>query len=190
MSVIRLQSKDAKRIVELSDYILQTWRGYTDEAAFIYSETNGEPHNTITPIARMNGDLYEMDLVLRNNITTDESPWGVYHPSVDLHHIKKENIGLIEVMGLAVLPARLKKEMQILADAILSGQDIRAIEEIEKHADWVEEWLDTYDITSENVNQILRDEIAKVFVKVLECAGVYKRTEDGMKAFKRFISVL
>lgn len=190
MSVIRLQSKDAKRIVELSDYILQTWRGYTDEAAFIYSETNGEPHNTITPIARMNGDLYEMDLVLRNNITTDESPWGVYHPSADLHHIKKENIGLIEVMGLAVLPARLKKEMQILADAILSGQDIRAIEEIEKHADWVEEWLDTYDITSENVNQILRDEIAKVFVKVLECAGVYKRTEDGMKAFKRFISVL
>lgn len=190
MSVIRLQSKDAKRIVELSDYILQTWRGYTDEVAFIYSETNGEPHNTITPIARMNGDLYEMDLVLRNNITTDESPWGVYHPSVDLHHIKKENIGLIEVMGLAVLPARLKKEMQILADAILSGQDIRAIEEIEKHADWVEEWLDTYDITSENVNQILRDEIAKVFVKVLECAGVYKRTEDGMKAFKRFISVL
>lgn len=190
MSVIRLQGKDTKRIVDLSDYILQTWRGYTDEAAFIYSETNGEPHNTITPIARMNGDLYEMDLVLRNNITTDESPWGVYHPSADLHHIKKENIGLIEVMGLAVLPARLKKEMQILADAIITGKDIRAIEAIEKHADWVEEWRDAYDITSENVNQILRDEVAKVFVKILECAGVYKRTEDGMNAFKRFISVL
>lgn len=190
MSVIRLQGKDAKRIVDLSDYILQTWRGYTDEAAFIYSETNGEPHNTITPIARMNGDLYEMDLVLRNNITTDESPWGVYHPSADLHHIKKENIGLIEVMGLAVLPARLKKEMQILADAMITGKDIREIEAIEKHADWVEEWRDHYDITSENVNQILRDEIAKVFVKVLECAGVYKRTEEGKKAFDRFIDVI
>ena len=190
MSVIRLQSENAERIVELSDYILQTWRGYTDKAAFIYSETDGEPHNTITPIARMNGSLYEMDLVLRNNITTDESPWGVYHPSADLHHIKKENIGLIEVMGLAVLPARLKKEMQILAEAILNGKDIRSIEDIKKHADWVDAWRDGYDITSENVNQILKDEIAKVFVKVLECAGVYKRTEEGMQAFKRFINVI
>ncbi|MBQ4067869.1 MAG: UDP-glucose--hexose-1-phosphate uridylyltransferase [Lachnospiraceae bacterium] len=190
MSVIRLQSKKPEKIVELSDYILNVWCNYTDENAFIFSETNGEPHNTITPIARMNGDLYEMDLVLRNNITTEESPWGVYHPEEKLHHIKKENIGLIEVMGLAVLPARLKKEMLTLGEAIVEGKDIRTIEEIEKHADWVDEWRNNYNITAENVNQILKDEIAKVFVKVLECAGVYKRTEEGKNAFKRFISIL
>lgn len=190
MSVIRLQSEKSERIVELSDYILNTWRNYTDEDAFIFSETDGEPHNTITPIARMNGDLYEMDLVLRNNITTEEKPWGVYHPEEKLHHIKKENIGLIEVMGLAVLPARLKKEMITLGEAIVEGKDIRIIEEIEKHADWVDEWRNNYDITAENVNQILKDEIAKVFVKVLECAGVYKHTEEGQNAFKRFIASL
>ena len=190
MSVIRIQSEKPERIVELSDYILNSWRNYTDADAFIFSETDGEPHNTITPIARMNGNLYEMDLVLRNNITTEESPWGVYHPEEKLHHIKKENIGLIEVMGLAVLPARLKKEMQILSEAILEGKDIRGIEEIEKHADWVEEWRNNYDITEDNINQILKDEIAKVFVQVLECAGVYKRTEAGQNAFKRFISTL
>ena len=190
MSVIRLQGENPERIVELSDYILNSWRNYTDADAFIFSETDGEPHNTITPIARMNGNLYEMDLVLRNNITTEESPWGVYHPEEKLHHIKKENIGLIEVMGLAVLPARLKKEMQILSEAILEGKDIRGIEEIEKHADWVEEWRNNYDITEDNINQILKDEIAKVFVQVLECAGVYKRTEAGQNAFKRFISTL
>ena len=190
MSVIRLQSEKSERIVELSDYILNTWRNYTDEDAFIFSETDGEPHNTITPIARMNGNLYEMDLVLRNNITTEASPWGVYHPEEKLHHIKKENIGLIEVMGLAVLPARLKKEMITLGEAIVEGKDIRIIEEIEKHADWVDEWRNNYDITAENVNQILKDEIAKVFVKVLECAGVYKHTEEGQNAFKRFIASL
>ena len=190
MSVIRIQSEKPERIVELSDYILNSWRNYTDADAFIFSETDGEPHNTITPIARMNGNLYEMDLVLRNNITTEKNPWGVYHPEEKLHHIKKENIGLIEVMGLAVLPARLKKEMQILSEAILEGKDIRGIEEIEKHADWVEEWRNNYDITVDNINQILKDEIAKVFVQVLECAGVYKRTESGQNAFKRFISTL
>ena len=190
MSVIRLQGEHPERIVELSDYILNSWRNYTDADAFIFSETDGEPHNTITPIARMNGNLYEMDLVLRNNITTEESPWGVYHPEEKLHHIKKENIGLIEVMGLAVLPARLKKEMQILSEAILEGKDIRGIEEIEKHADWVEEWRNNYDITEDNINQILKDEIAKVFVQVLECAGVYKRTEAGKNAFKRFTLTL
>lgn len=190
MSVIRLQSEKSERIVELSDYILNTWRNYTDEDAFIFSETDGEPHNTITPIARMNGNLYEMDLVLRNNITTEASPWGVYHPEEKLHHIKKENIGLIEVMGLAVLPARLKKEMITLGEAIVEGKDIRIIEEIEKHADWVDEWRNNYDITAENVNQILKDEIAKVFVKVLECAGVYKHTEEGQNAFKRFTASL
>ena len=190
MSVIRLQSKKPERIVELSDYILNAWRNYTDEDAFIFSETDGEPHNTITPIARMNGDLYEMDLVLRNNITTEEKPWGVYHPEEKLHHIKKENIGLIEVMGLAVLPARLKKEMLTLGEAIVEGKDIRTMEEIEKHADWVDEWRNHYNITKENVNQILKDEIAKVFVKVLECVGVYKRTEEGQNAFRKFISTL
>ena len=190
MSVIRLQSKKPERIVELSDYILNAWRNYTDEDAFIFSETDGEPHNTITPIARMNGDLYEMDLVLRNNITTEEKPWGVYHPEEKLHHIKKENIGLIEVMGLAVLPARLKKEMLTLGEAIVEGKDIRTMEEIEKHADWVDEWRNHYNITKENVNQILKDEIAKVFVKVLECAGVYKRTEEGQNAFRKFITTL
>ena len=187
MSVIRLQSESVERIVELSDYILNTWRNYTDEEAFIFHETNGEPHNTITPIARMNGNLYEMDLVLRNNITTEERPWGVYHPDEKLHHIKKENIGLIEVMGLAILPARLKKEMLLLEEAILTGKDIRAIDEIEKHAEWVEEWRGNYEITEENINQIIKDEIANVFVEVLKCAGVYKRTEEGMRDFKRFV---
>ena len=190
MSVIRLQGEHPERIVELSDYILNSWRNYTDADAFIFSETDGEPHNTVTPIARKNGNLYEMDLVLRNNITTEKSPWGVYHPEEKLHHIKKENIGLIEVMGLAVLPARLKKEMQILSEGILEGKDIRGIEEVEKHADWVEEWRNNYNITEDNINQILKDEIAKVFVQVLECAGVYKRTEAGQNAFKRFISTL
>lgn len=190
MSVIRLQSQTPERIVELSDYILRMWRGYTDEEAFVFCETSGTPHNTITPIARRNGSLYEMDLVLRNNITTKERPWGVYHPDECLHHIKKENIGLIEVMGLAVLPARLKQEMMLLEDALMTGKDIRGIDEIKKHADWVEEWRDKYDITAHNVHRILKDEIANVFVKVLECAGVYKRTETGQNAFKRFLSAL
>lgn len=190
MSVIRLQSKKADHIAAVSNEILEKWRGYTDESAFIYSETEGVPHNTITPIARMKGDLFEMDLVLRNNITTEESPWGVYHPSENLHHIKKENIGLIEVMGLAVLPARLQREMNLLEAAIMEGNDIRNIADIQKHADWVEEWRNRYDITSENIKSILQKEIGDVFVKVLECAGVFKRTEEGADAFKRFLSQL
>lgn len=190
MSVIRLQGKDIDAVTEAADHILTTWRGYTDEDAFIYAQTENTPHNTITPIARMRGNLYELDLVLRNNITTEECPWGVYHPSADLHHIKKENIGLIEVMGLAVLPARLKKEMSVLADALLKNEDIRGNELIEKHADWVDGWKEDYEITPENVMDILHDEISKVFVKVLECAGVYKRTEEGKRAFLRFIDVI
>lgn len=190
MSVIRLQGKDIDRIVEAADHILASWRGYTDEDAFIFSETEGTPHNTITPIARMHDDLYELDLVLRNNITIEESPWGVYHPSADLHHIKKENIGLIEVMGLAVLPARLKQEIVILEDYILNGKDIRSNEDIEKHADWVEQWIGNYEITKENIHTIIQDEISKVFVKVLECAGVYKRTKEGQAAFMRFVESL
>lgn len=190
MSVIRLQGKDIIRITDAADHILSSWRKYTDEEAYIFSKTDGVPHNTITPIARMHEDLYELDLVLRNNIATKECPWGLYHPTADLHHIKKENIGLIEVMGLAVLPARLKKEMALLEDYILNHKDIRSNEEIEKHADWVEEWIGNYKITEQNIHSIIQDEIGKVFVKVLECAGVYKRTEEGQKAFRRFIEEL
>ena len=190
MSVIRLQSKDADHLAAASNEILEKWRSYTDEEAFIYCETDGVPHNTITPIARMKGELYEMDLVLRNNITTEENPWGVYHPAEKYHHIKKENIGLIEVMGLAVLPARLQKEMDILSHAIVEDRNLRTIAEISKHADWVEEWKGKYEITSENMKSILQREIGNVFVKVLECAGVFKRTEQGILAFKRFLSTL
>ncbi|WP_294486424.1 UDP-glucose--hexose-1-phosphate uridylyltransferase [uncultured Ruminococcus sp.] len=186
MSVIRLNSADRNALVDLADKILTLWRGYTDEAAFIFAETDGEPHNTITPIARMRGGRYEMDLVLRNNITTDEHPLGVYHPHAELHHIKKENIGLIEVMGLAVLPSRLKGEMELLAKALVSGDDIRADEVLSKHADWADELKKQYTFTEENVDGILKDEIGKVFSKVLEHAGVFKRTEEGKAAFDRF----
>ena len=190
MSVIRLQSKNVTSMVEAASHILDTWREYTDKEAFIFCKTDGVPHNTITPIARMNDSIYEMDLVLRNNITTTDKPWGVYHPDEKLHHIKKENIGLIEVMGLAVLPARLQKEMNLLAEAILAGKNICDINEISKHADWFEEWRYHYNITSENIKEILHKEIANRFVQVLECSGVYKRTVEGQMAFKRFTSVL
>lgn len=188
MSVIRISGADKGRLIELADKILLAWRGYTDEAAFIFAETDGEPHNTITPIARMRGDLFELDLVLRNNITTEEHPLGVYHPHAKLHHIKKENIGLIEVMGLAVLPARLKDEIAGLADAIVTGKDLRADEELAKHADWVDEFLPKYDaITDDNVTDILKKEIGLVFSEVLEDAGVYKCTDEGRAAFERFV---
>lgn len=191
LSVIRLQCKDEKRIIDLADHILGIWRSYTDEKAFIFAETNGQPHNTITPIARKRGDLYELDLTLRNNITTEEHPLGVYHPHAALHHIKKENIGLIEVMGLAVLPARLKGELELLKEYILEGKDIRSNESIEKHADWVDEFLPSYpDINAENIEGILQQEVGKVFCQVLEDAGVYKCTPEGMDAFRRFIAVL
>lgn len=188
MSVIRLAGTDTDRIIALADKILNEWRGYTDEGCFIYAETDGEPHNTITPIARKRGDKYELDLVLRNNITTEEHPLGVYHPHADLHHIKKENIGLIEVMGLAVLPARLKDEMAALKKAMLEGSDLRADEMLGKHADWVEEFSAKYEvIDSENIDKIIEDEIGLVFSRVLEDAGVYKRTEEGMAGFMRFV---
>lgn len=191
LSVIRLQCADENRIIDLADHILGAWRGYTDEDAFIFAETDGQPHNTITPIARKRGDLYELDLTLRNNITTKEHPLGVYHPHANLHHIKKENIGLIEVMGLAVLPARLKGEMELLKEYILEGKEIRSNESIEKHADWVEEFLPAYsDINDENIEEILQQEVGKVFCQVLEDAGVYKCTPQGMQAFHRFIEVL
>lgn len=191
LSVIRLQCKDEKRIIDLADHILKAWRSYTDEDAFIFAETDGVPHNTITPIARKRGDLFEMDLTLRNNITTDEHPLGVYHPHTHLHHIKKENIGLIEVMGLAVLPARLKGELELLKDYILTGKDIRSNESIEKHAVWVEEFLPKYEnINASTIENILQQEVGKVFCEVLEDAGVYKCTEDGLNAFRRFLAIL
>ena len=187
MSVIRLRSADDDRLVDLAEKILTTWRGYTDEAAFIFAETGGEPHNTITPIARMRDGKFELDLVLRNNLTTEEYPLGVYHPHQELHHIKKENIGLIEVMGLAVLPSRLKGELAALADALVEGRDIRADEALEKHNHWAEELKTRYTFTRENAMGILQKEVGVVFAKVLEHAGVYKCTDEGRAAFLRFI---
>ena len=187
MSVIRLDSPDPARLVELADRILTAWRGYTDEAAVIFAETDGEPHNTITPIARRRGADFELDLVLRNNLTTEEYPLGLYHPHPELHHIKKENIGLIEVMGLAVLPARLREELSAVAEALASGKDLRADERTEKHADWAEAFAPNYAITPENALDIVRAETGKVFAKVLEHAGVYARTEEGKEAFLRFL---
>ena len=191
LSVLRICHKDSNRLVDLATHVLEVWRGYTDEAAFIYAETNGEPHNTITPIARKVGDIYELDLTLRNNITTEEHPLGVYHPHAEYHHIKKENIGLIEVMGLAVLPARLKGEMELLEEYILEGKDISSNEQIEKHAEWVKKFLPKYpEITKENIHGILQKEIGIVFTHVLEDAGVYKCTTEGREAFMRFLETL
>ncbi len=191
LSVLRIRHRDEKRLIDLADHVLAVWRDYTDEDAFIFAHTDGEPHNTITPIARKVGDTYELDLTLRNNITTEEHPLGVYHPHAKLHHIKKENIGLIEVMGLAVLPSRLKDEMALLKEAILAGRDIASDETLEKHADWVAAFLPRYDhVTEENIEEILQQEIGKVFVQVLEDAGVYKHTEEGRNAFLRFLKTL
>ena len=197
MSVIRISADDRERLISLADKILLAWRGYTDEAAFVFAETAGEPHNTITPIARRRGNAYELDLVLRNNITTEEHPLGVYHPHAKLHHIKKENIGLIEVMGLAVLPARLKDEMAALEQALLDGASIRSDELLSKHADWVEEFLPKYgftpgsslegEITREKLHEVIQTEIGLVFMEVLKDSGVYKCTDEGRAAFMRFV---
>ena len=187
MSVIRLRCADDQRLVELADRILAAWRGYTDEAAFIFAETDGEMHNTITPIARMREGQFELDLVLRNNITTEEYPLGVYHPHQELHHIKKENIGLIEVMGLAVLPARLKDELHGVAQALVRGDDLRQDETLRKHADWADELKTRYTFTADNAEELLRREVGAVFAAVLEHAGVYKCTPEGREAFLRFI---
>ena len=187
MSVLRLTGDNPDDIVDLADRILTSWRGYTDEEAFIFAETDGTPHNTITPIARRRGEQYELDLVLRNNITTKEYPDGVYHPHPEHHHIKKENIGLIEVMGLAVLPARLKQEMAVLADAMVSGKDIASDERIGKHAVWAADIAARREVTAENVHAVLQDEIGKVFADILAQCGVFARTEQGMAQFLRFI---
>lgn len=209
MSVIRLQGSDRKEIEEASFEILNKWRAYSDESVGIYAksvegkpvaapvseEEKGReevvPHNTITPIARMRDGLYEIDLVLRNNRTDEAHPWGIFHPTADLHHIKKENIGLIEVMGLAILPARLKNEMAELERRILAGEDLRGSEQTEKHADWAEKFVaNHHDINADNIHEIVQDEIGKVFTKVLECAGVYKRDEKGTDAFRNFCRTL
>ena len=190
MSVIRLRGSEPARLADLADKILTCWRGYTDEAALILAETDGEPHNTITPIARRRGDDFELDLVLRNNLTTPEHPLGVYHPHADKHHIKKENIGLIEVMGLAVLPSRLKKELAALADAILDGRDLYADATLASHADWVAEIKTRKTFTPENAMDILLEETGKVFSEVLEDAGVYKCDEAGRAAFMRFVDAI
>ncbi|MBE6015237.1 MAG: UDP-glucose--hexose-1-phosphate uridylyltransferase [Lachnospiraceae bacterium] len=193
LSVIRLRGKDSDRLVELADRILNKWRGYTDEEAFVFAETEGKPHNTVTPIARMKDGKYELDLTLRNNITTDERPLGVFHPRPEYHNIKKENIGLIEVMGLAVLPARLATELEELKPLVINRdvEGIRKQETLGKHADWVERFLPSYkDINTGNVDAILQEEVGKVFCHVLEDAGVFKTDEEGRKAFMRFINQL
>lgn len=191
MSVIRLSSPSRDRLIELSDKILDTWREYTDEASYIYANTNGEPHNTITPIVRKRDDRFEIDLVLRNNITTEEHPMGLYHPWEEYHHIKKENIGLIEVMGLAVLPARLKDDIEEIKNAILRNEDISNNEKLKEHAAWVNQIMRKHAlINKDNVSEILQEEIGIAFKEILECAGVYKRTEEGKKAFLKFIDTV
>lgn len=187
MSVLRLSCKDRGRLVELADQVLGSWRNYTDEKAFIFAETNGEPHNTITPIARMRSGDFELDLVFRNNITTGEHPLGIYHPHSELHHIKKENIGLIEVMGLAVLPPRLKDELAAVAECLISGADLRTDERTAKHADWAEGFAGKYKVTENNAPDIIRAEVGFVFSKVLEHAGVFKRDDKGKSAFVKFL---
>ena len=190
MSVIRLDGKDPVRLAQLADKILICWRGYSDESVGVIAQSDGEPHNTITPIARRRGELYELDLVLRCNITTPEHPLGVFHPHADKHHIKKENIGLIEVMGLAVLPSRLKQELTDLASAIVSGADIAADPVLGKHAAWVEQLKAQYTFTEENALDILLKETGRVFTEVLEDAGVYKNTPEGRAAFLKFIDAV
>lgn len=191
LSVLRLRSRDYNRLVELGDHVLQCWREYTDEESFIYACTDGEPHNTVTPIARKRGELYELDLALRNNITTEQQPLGVYHPHEKRHHIKKENIGLIEVMGLAILPSRLKGELELLAEAIIGGKEIRSYPELQKHADWAEEIIARRtDITKDTIAAVLKEEVGKVFVGVLEDAGVFKCTPEGRASFAKFVESL
>ena len=187
MSVIRIKGTDKARLVELADKVLTTWRGYTDKDSFIYAETEGTPHNTITPIARMRNGQFELDLVLRNNITTEDCPLGYYNPHSEYHHIKKENIGLIEVMGLAVLPSRLKNEMAVLGKAMVNGEDISANETIASHKEWAEMIMQKYDINEDNIDDILKNEIGIVFTSILGQCGVYSRDEEGKAGFLRFI---
>ena len=186
MSVIRITGESKERLVQLADKILNKWRGYTDEEQFIYAETDSEPHNTITPIARIRDGRFELDLVLRNNITTQECPLGYYHPHPEYHHIKKENIGLIEVMGLAVLPSRLKSEMAQLAKAMIDGDDISKIENLACHKDWADMIKEKYGINENNIDDIIKEEIGIVFTSILEQCGVFSRDEHGKAGFIKF----
>ena len=187
--MLRLNSSNKNQLCELEGKILSKWRKYSDPEAMIFAETDGEPHNTITPIARMRDGRYELDLVLRNNLTTPEHPMGLYHPHEELHHIKKENIGLIEVMGLAVLPGRLKKEMADLRTALLNGEDLRANDELSKHADWAEGFMARHpEFNADNAEEIIQLEIGQVFAQVLECAGVYKCTAEGRAHLRKFLA--
>ena len=190
MSVLRLRSADPEQVIDLAEQVLNRWRAYTDESVFIFAETGDEPHNTITPIARRRGQDFELDLVLRNNITTEEFPLGVYHPHQDLHHIKKENIGLIEVMGLAVLPSRLLTELDALKAAMLSRADLRADALTAAHADWAEDILRRKTVTTENIETVLQEEVGAVFQRVLEDTGVFKRDASGRAAFRRFLDTV
>ena len=190
MSVLRISCEDPARLAEAADKVLRAWRQYTDEEAVIYAFTDKTAHNTITPIARMRDGRFELDLVLRNNLTTEERPLGLYHPRPALHHIKKENIGLIEVMGLAVLPGRLKEELTRTAEHLAAGEDLRSDPLSKKHADWAEQLAAKYSFTKENALEIIRRETGLVFEQVLEDAGVYKRTGEGSRAFDRFLSTL
>ena len=190
MSVLRLRGADPEKVINLAERVLNRWRGYSDPSVFVYAETDGEPHNTVTPIARRRGEDYELDLVLRNNITTEEFPLGVYHPHQELHHIKKENIGLIEVMGLAVLPSRLLRELDALKDAMLEGRDLRADALTASHADWAEEILRRREFNAGNAEAVLQEEVGAVFQRVLEDAGVFKRDEAGRAAFRRFLEAV
>ena len=187
MSVLRLRSADKAALVDLADEIRIAWSGYSDEANGVVAFTDDVPHNAITPIARRRGEDFELDLVLRNNLTSEEFPMGIYHPHADKHNIKKENIGLIEVMGLAILPARLKKEMERLAQIIIAGDDVRADADCEKHADWYDSFKNDHTFTAENVESILYEEIGKTFTAVLEDAGVYKATDEGRCAMMKFV---
>lgn len=188
MSVLRLTCEDPDQLVELACRVTDAWRAYTDEAAFIFAETDGEPHNTVTPVARRRGELFEIDLVLRNNITADEHPLGVYHPHAELHHLKKENIGLIEVVGLAVLPPRLEEELAVLSDALLHDTDLESDPRTATHAAWAAGFRDR--VTESNVTEVVREEVGLEFARVLEHAGVYKRTDRGLAAFMRFIDAV
>lgn len=190
MSVLRLRGADPEKVINLAERVLNRWRGYSDPSVFVYAETDGEPHNTVTPIARRRGEDYELDLVLRNNITTEEFPLGVYHPHQELHHIKKENIGLIEVMGLAVLPSRLLRELDALKDAMLEGRDLRADALTASHADWAEEILRRREFNAGNAEAVLQEEVGAVFQRVLEDAGVFKRDDAGRAAFRRFLEAV
>ena len=191
VSVIRIKAENRERLIDCAEHILNKWRNYSDEENMIYAYTDEEPHNTITPIARKRNGKYELDLALRNNITTEEHPLGEYHPHEEYHHIKRENIGLIEAMGLAVLPSRLKGEMEELADCILRGGNISDYDNIAKHEEWVNSFKDKYNnISEENIMSILEKEIGEVFVKILENTGVFKCTPEGRKAFCKFIDCL